>query len=186
MPRRQHGALDNVDVSTRFLDDLGAFLGAGRHCRHRARNARGLDRFDVQLVVDAERVRERDGVRLHASDVAVRDVVLRIDRHGERFDGREIEAILVLEVAMCIIETPEGSAQREMARAEQRQNHRDRRQPDFVDQQDRPIDGLYATGNITATVMGRRYLGPGASIANSMVFGYVAARHATGEPRAAS
>jgi 3-oxosteroid 1-dehydrogenase len=45
---------------------------------------------------------------------------------------------------------------------------------------DRPIDGLYATGNITATVMGRHYLGPGASIANSMVFGFLAARHATG------
>ena len=42
---------------------------------------------------------------------------------------------------------------------------------------DRPIAGLYATGNGTATVMGRHYLGPGASIANTMVFGYVAARH---------
>lgn len=49
-----------------------------------------------------------------------------------------------------------------------------------LDNQDRPVDGLYATGNITATVMGRHYLGPGASIANSMVFGYLAARHATG------
>jgi 3-oxosteroid 1-dehydrogenase len=48
----------------------------------------------------------------------------------------------------------------------------------------RPIDGLYATGNGTATVMGRHYLGPGASIANTMVFGYVAARHATGGQRA--
>ena len=48
-----------------------------------------------------------------------------------------------------------------------------------VGQDDRPIEGLYATGNGTATVMGRHYLGPGASIANTMVFGYVAARHAT-------
>jgi 3-oxosteroid 1-dehydrogenase len=48
-----------------------------------------------------------------------------------------------------------------------------------VDQDDRPIEGLYATGNATATVMGRHYLGPGASIANTMVFGYLAARHAT-------
>ncbi len=46
-------------------------------------------------------------------------------------------------------------------------------------QDDKPIPGLYATGNTTATVMGRHYLGPGASIANSMVFGYLAARHAT-------
>jgi len=34
--------------------------------------------------------------------------------------------------------------------------------------------------------MGRHYLGPGASIANTMVFGYVAARHATREHRSAS
>jgi 3-oxosteroid 1-dehydrogenase len=49
-----------------------------------------------------------------------------------------------------------------------------------LDEQDRVIDGLYATGNTTATVMGRTYPGAGASIANSMVFGYVAARHAAG------
>ncbi|MFG1935313.1 FAD-binding protein [Mycobacterium sp. NPDC048908] len=47
-----------------------------------------------------------------------------------------------------------------------------------LDQNDRVINGLYATGNITATVMGRTYLGAGGSIANTMVFGYVAARHA--------
>jgi len=45
---------------------------------------------------------------------------------------------------------------------------------------DRVIEGLYATGNITATVMGRNYLGAGGSIAYTMVFGYVAARHAAG------
>jgi 3-oxosteroid 1-dehydrogenase len=48
---------------------------------------------------------------------------------------------------------------------------------------DGPIPGLYATGNGTATVMGRHYLGPGASIANTMVFGYVAVRHATNQDR---
>ena len=49
-----------------------------------------------------------------------------------------------------------------------------------LDAQGRAIEGLYATGNTTATVMGRTYPGAGASIANSMVFGYVAARHAAG------
>ena len=49
-----------------------------------------------------------------------------------------------------------------------------------LDEQDQVIDGLYATGNITATVMGRNYLGAGGSIANTMVFGYVAAQHAAG------
>ncbi len=47
-----------------------------------------------------------------------------------------------------------------------------------LDGRNKPIEGLYAAGNITATVMGRHYLGPGASIANTMVFGYLAARDA--------
>ncbi|BBY92146.1 3-oxosteroid 1-dehydrogenase [Mycobacterium gallinarum] len=47
-----------------------------------------------------------------------------------------------------------------------------------LNEQDQVIEGLYATGNITATVMGRNYLGAGGSIANTMIFGYVAARHA--------
>jgi 3-oxosteroid 1-dehydrogenase len=49
---------------------------------------------------------------------------------------------------------------------------------------DEPIAGLYAAGNITATVMGRHYLGAGASIANTMVFGFRAALHATGHTHA--
>lgn len=40
------------------------------------------------------------------------------------------------------------------------------------------IPGLYATGNSTASVMGRCYPGAGASIGASFVFGYIAARHA--------
>ena len=44
---------------------------------------------------------------------------------------------------------------------------------------DAPIPGLYATGNITATVMGRHYLGAGASIANTMVFAYRAVHAAS-------
>jgi 3-oxosteroid 1-dehydrogenase len=50
-----------------------------------------------------------------------------------------------------------------------------------LNEQDQVIEGLYATGNITATVMGRNYLGAGGSIANTMIFGYVAARHAAAE-----
>jgi 3-oxosteroid 1-dehydrogenase len=42
-----------------------------------------------------------------------------------------------------------------------------------------PIVGLYAAGNCTAAVMGRAYLGPGASIGPSHVFSYVAGQHAS-------
>jgi 3-oxosteroid 1-dehydrogenase len=47
-----------------------------------------------------------------------------------------------------------------------------------LDEADEPIPGLYAAGNMAATVMGRTYPGAGASISNTMVFGYTAALHA--------
>ncbi|MFC5745849.1 FAD-binding protein [Actinomadura rugatobispora] len=37
------------------------------------------------------------------------------------------------------------------------------------------IDGLYATGNASATIMGRSYAGAGATLGPAMTFGYVAA-----------
>jgi 3-oxosteroid 1-dehydrogenase len=40
------------------------------------------------------------------------------------------------------------------------------------------IEGLYATGNCTASVMGRTYPGAGASIAASFIFGYSAVKNA--------
>src|SRR6056297_1169183 len=40
-----------------------------------------------------------------------------------------------------------------------------------------PIDGLYASGNTAASVMGRTYPGPGATLGPAVVFGYRAARH---------
>ncbi|UNT00522.1 FAD-binding protein [Streptomyces tubbatahanensis] len=40
------------------------------------------------------------------------------------------------------------------------------------------IEGLYATGNTSASVMANEYAGPGATIGPSLVFGYIAARDA--------
>ncbi|MGC4963101.1 FAD-dependent oxidoreductase [Gordonia sp. DT101] len=43
------------------------------------------------------------------------------------------------------------------------------------------IDGLFATGNTSASVMGNDYAGAGATIGPAMVFGYVAARRAAAD-----
>ncbi|WP_205571171.1 FAD-dependent oxidoreductase [Streptomyces sporangiiformans] len=54
-----------------------------------------------------------------------------------------------------------------------------------LDTSDRPIPGLYAAGNTSASVMGRTYPGPGSTIAPAVVFGYRAARHAGSRDAAA-
>jgi len=47
-----------------------------------------------------------------------------------------------------------------------------------VDVDGDPIPGLYAAGNVMASVMGMTYGGAGGTIAPGMVFGYLAGRHA--------
>ncbi len=47
-----------------------------------------------------------------------------------------------------------------------------------LDQKGKPIKGLYAAGNSSASVMGHTYPGPGSTIGPAMVFGMIAGRNA--------
>lgn len=49
-----------------------------------------------------------------------------------------------------------------------------------IDMSGKPIPGLYACGNTTASVMGYSYPAAGATLGPAMTFGYLAARHLTG------
>jgi 3-oxosteroid 1-dehydrogenase len=46
------------------------------------------------------------------------------------------------------------------------------------------IEGLYACGNASSSVMGTKYAGPGATLGPAMTFGYLAALHIAGVPPA--
>jgi 3-oxosteroid 1-dehydrogenase len=55
-----------------------------------------------------------------------------------------------------------------------------------LDSRGKPIRGLYATGNVTSTVMGRSYAGAGATIGPAMAFAYAAVKHMRDAPHADS
>ena len=46
------------------------------------------------------------------------------------------------------------------------------------------IDGLYAAGNCSASVMGRTYPAPGSTLGPATVFGYIGGRHMAGRAQA--
>ncbi len=47
-----------------------------------------------------------------------------------------------------------------------------------LSQDGRPMEGLYASGNVTASIMGKSYPGPGVTLGPAMAFAYIAAEHA--------
>ena len=48
------------------------------------------------------------------------------------------------------------------------------------------VEGLYATGNCSASVMGHVYPGPGSTLGPTTVFGYIAANHAVAQIKSSS
>ena len=66
---------------------------------------RGLDALDV-CGRNGHRLRERGRVELHAADVRLRRLVLRVDRARERFDRREVQVGGLLHVPLLVLDPP--------------------------------------------------------------------------------
>ena len=84
-----------------------------------------FDRAQLLAVLDADACGERDGPALDATDMSMRDLVLRVDCVGERLDGREVQPVDLRQVIELIGNTagcvPVGEMQDE--RDEERHRH---------------------------------------------------------------
>ena len=67
---------------------------------------RRLHALDVVLR-HPERARERGGVELHAADVRLRGLVLRVDRERERFDRGQVQVRHLLHVPLLVLDAAE-------------------------------------------------------------------------------
>ena len=65
-----------------------------------------LDALDFVLA-HPEAARERGGVELHAADVQLRGLVLRVDRERQRFDRRQVQVRHLLRVPALVLDAPE-------------------------------------------------------------------------------
>jgi hypothetical protein len=86
---------------------------------------RGFDCLEHQFISEADFARKAQRTDLHAADVPVGDLVLRVDRGRERFHCRQIHAIELIDVALRVFQAPERRSHREVGDEEQRQNQRD-------------------------------------------------------------
>ena len=142
MPDDRH---DRVREVHRF-ENLGAFggvllhpleLGVGQRARlvehvvrHReladvVQQRRGFERAQFERVGDAQRARHRDRVALHAADVAVRHLILRVDGDRQRLDGGAIEAFDFVHVTVGILDPAHHRLVRGVRQRQQRHDEAD-------------------------------------------------------------
>ena len=67
---------------------------------------RRLHALDLVLA-HPEAARQRGGVELHAPDVQLRGLILRVDRERQRFDRRQVQVRHLLRVAALVFDAPE-------------------------------------------------------------------------------
>ena len=89
-----------------------------------------LDSLDVVLG-HPERAGERRGVQLHAPDVGLRGLVLRVDRQRERFDRRQVQVRHLAHVALLVVDPAEIDLVAAVGQVERRR--RERQQPADLD-----------------------------------------------------
>ena len=63
----------------------------------------GFYRFELPVVGDPQESRDFHGVLLHSLDVTVRDLILRVDRHGECLDRRHVHSLNRIQSALHLV-----------------------------------------------------------------------------------
>ena len=90
--------------------------------------------FD-ELLAQVERTAELGGVVLHAPDMTPGGRVLRLNRHGQCFDGRQVHLRQLADMALFVVHAPEIDLV-EAVRQEQRHEQRKRAVPPGVHARD--------------------------------------------------
>lgn len=94
-----------------------------RELPHVVKKRSRLDRLHQRLVGDAQPFGKGHGVGLHPADVAVGDLILRVDGHRQRLDGRQVEPVQLPEVLVRVLHAGCRRAEGQVRDEQQRPDH---------------------------------------------------------------
>lgn len=85
-----------------------------RQLAHVVQECRRFDGANQLLVCHPNTAGQSHRAVLNAADVAMRNLVLRVDRHRESLDRGKVEAIELSQVRVGVIDTPHSCAERQI------------------------------------------------------------------------
>ena len=108
---------------------------------------RGLHALDLVLA-HPEAAGQGSSVELHAADVQLRGLVLRVDRERQRFDGRQVQVRHLLRMPALVVDAPEIDLVAVIREPNPRQRERGERHPLRRQHRDRADAGCHQGADI--------------------------------------